>query len=115
MTHLRKLVHIFIVENEGRQGRIAAPNVDLDLAPVIAEALEANGHHVVMDPPRFGLIQNTISWRDADLGYVRAAPWREYLVVRARVERMEEAFDTFYERGELSSDKSFWQTWKTPA
>lgn len=103
---LRKLVHIFAVDDAGA-GRIVAPLVEINWAGVIAEAVEREGFTVIMDPPMFGTVQNVISWsgdRGIWNGPIEAAPWREYLEVRRRTAGLLETFDEVYERVE-SEDK----------
>jgi hypothetical protein len=95
VTNLRQIVSIYVVSLDG-SGRKVAENVEIRDAFIIAEAFEYRGLEVIIDPPQFGLMQNTISW-SATENPPTAVPWRDYLEVRARHERSRETFDELYE------------------
>ena len=118
MTGLRQLVSIYITIDDGESGASVAEHVPLTAAETIAEAFEAKGYKVLIDPPDFGLIQNTISWtnRNGIQGDwskpVKAAPWREYLAVRKAVGSTRDAFDQLYEHSMQHSSYDTWDRWE---
>lgn len=116
MTRFRDLVFIYVKASDG-SGRQVASHVELMDAEVICQAFEERGFEVLIDIPAFGLGQNVVGWSAAGSGFGKttAAPWREYLKVRAAVGSRREAFNLLYPN-KSGEDKygDRWDTWEGP-
>jgi len=109
-TRIRQIVSIYVVLEDG-SGRCVAEHVEIPDAVVVAEAFEDLGYRVVIDPPKFGLTQNTISWAATD-DPPRAVPWRDYLEERAKHERTRDTWHELYDYTPPNSFVNGYEIWK---
>ncbi len=111
-TSIRQIVTIYVVLEDG-SGRELAAHVQIRDAFIIAEAFEYRGLKVIIDPPTFGLMMNTISWGPTD-NPPRAVPWRDYLEERAKHETTRETWNELYEYTPAGDWWSGYEHWEVP-